>query len=125
MKMVVKHFSELKIEEIFEIYKLRVAIFVVEQNCAYQEVDDLDKKSYHVWLEDENKIVAYARVIPSESISKSVSIGRVIAVKRNRGFGSKIVEEAIEVAKEKFDASFIIVEAQVYAKSLYEKLGFK
>lgn len=52
MELVVKHFSELSAEELFEIYKLHVSVFVVEQKCPYQEVDDADRASYHLWLED-------------------------------------------------------------------------
>ena len=64
MELVVKHFSELSAEELFEIYKLRVSVFVVEQNCPYQEVDDADRVAYHLWLKDEDGIEAYARVLP-------------------------------------------------------------
>ena len=60
MELFVKHFSELTARELYEIYKLRVSVFVVEQKCYYQEVDDADKDSYHVWLRDEDGIEAYA-----------------------------------------------------------------
>lgn len=66
MELVVKHFSELSAEELFEIYKLRVSVFVVEQNCPYQEVDDADRVAYHLWLKDEDGIEAYARVLPPQ-----------------------------------------------------------
>ena len=61
MKLFVKHFSELTAQELYEIYKLRVSVFVVEQKCCYQEVDDADEDAYHVWLRDEDGIEAYAR----------------------------------------------------------------
>ena len=125
MELVVKHFSELSAEELFEIYKLRVSVFVVEQNCPYQEVDDADKAAYHVWLQDEDGIQAYARVLPQGTTFPSAAIGRVIAVKRRCGLGSKIVKAAIHTAKEKFAADKIMIEAQVYARSLYEKVGFR
>ena len=124
MELVVKHFSELSAEELFEIYKLRVSIFVVEQNCPYQEVDDADRVAYHLWLKDEDGIEAYARVLPQGAAFPTASIGRVIAVKRRCGLGSKIVEAAIDVAKTKFRAEKLTIEAQVYARSLYEKHGF-
>ena len=125
MELVVKRFSELRAEELFEIYKLRVSVFVVEQKCPYQEVDDADRIAYHLWLKDEDGIEAYARVLPQGATFPTVSIGRVIAVKRRCGLGSKIVEEAINVAKTKFHADQITIEAQVYARSLYEKHGFR
>lgn len=124
MELVVKHFSELTAEELFEIYKLRVSVFVVEQKCPYQEVDDADSVAYHLWLQDEGGIEAYARVLPQGIAFPSASIGRVIAVKRGCGLGSKIVEEAINVAKTYLTADEITIEAQTYARSLYEKHGF-
>lgn len=124
MELVVKHFSELSTKELFEIYKLRVSVFVVEQKCPYQEVDNVDLAAYHLWLKDENGIEAYARVLPQGVAFQTAAIGRVIAVKRRCGLGSKIVKAAINVAQEKFHADTITIEAQVYARSLYEKCGF-
>lgn len=64
MELFVKTLQELTPEELFEIYKLRVSVFVVEQKCPYQEVDDADKVAYHVWMKDEDGIQAYLRVLP-------------------------------------------------------------
>ena len=125
MELVVKHFSELSADELFAIYKLRVSVFVVEQKCPYQEIDDADRVAYHLWLKDENGIEAYARVLPQGITFPTASIGRVIAVKRRCGLGSKIVEAAINTAKAKFRADKITIGAQVYARSLYEKHGFR
>lgn len=125
MEIIVKHFSQLSAQELFEIYKLRVSVFVVEQHCPYQEVDDADKAAYHVWLQDEDGIEAYARVLPQGAAFPSAAIGRVIAVKRRRGLGSRVVAAAIDVAASKFNADKITLEAQVYARGLYEKLGFR
>lgn len=97
----------------------------MEQNCAYQDVDDADKVSYHLWLEDAEGIQAYARVLPQGVKFPEASIGRVISVKRRCGLGSKIVNDAIAVAKSKFSATKITIEAQEYARSLYEKAGFR
>lgn len=124
MKLIVKKFDELSVYELFAIYKLRTDVFVVEQNCAYPEVDDTDKVSYHVWLEDEDGIAAYARVIPAGVTFATPSIGRIIAAKRYMGLGTEIVEKAVEVAKEKFGAEELTIEAQTYARPFYEKLGF-
>lgn len=125
MELTVKHFKELTPEELFDIYKLRVSVFVVEQKCPYQEIDDADKVAYHLWLKDEDGIEAYARVLPQGTTFPTAAIGRVIAVKRRCGLGSKIVAAAVETAKEKFRADIITIEAQVYARSLYEKAGFR
>ena len=125
MELVVKHFSELSAEELFEIYKLRVSVFIVEQKCPYQEVDDADRSAYHVWLRDEDGIEAYARVLPAGAAFPTAAIGRVIAVKRRCGLGTKIVTASIETARSKLGADRITIEAQVYARALYEKAGFR
>lgn len=124
MNVIVKHFSELTTEELVEIYKLRVSVFVVDQQCPYQEIDDADKEAYHIWLQGEAGMEAYARVLPKGTAFPTVAIGRVIAVKRRRGLGSRIVAAAIDVAKERLGADTITIEAQVYARRLYEKTGF-
>lgn len=125
MEQIVKHFSALSAQELFEIYRLRVSVFVVEQKCPYQEVDDADRAAYHVWLQDESGIAAYARVLPPGTAFPTAAIGRVIAVRRRCGLGSRIVAAAIDVAETKLHADVIIIEAQTYARALYEKLGFR
>lgn len=124
MELTVKHFSQLTRDELFAIYKLRVAVFVVEQQCAYPEVDDADKTAYHLWLSDAGGIQAYLRVLPPHATFDTASIGRVIAVKRRQGLGGRIVAEGIRAAREKFGAEAITIEAQTYARGLYEKAGF-
>ena len=125
MELIVKHFDELTARELFDLYKLRVSVFVVEQNCPYQEVDDADRVSYHVWLRDENGIAACLRVIPAGVSFEDVSIGRVIAVRRRCGLGTRIVTEGLRVAQEKLGAQRVTIEAQTYARALYENLGFR
>lgn len=124
LELIVKHFSDLTARELFEIYKLRIDVFVVEQNCPYRDVDDADTAAYHVWLQDDDGIEAYLRVLPAGATFDEVSIGRVIAVKRRQGLGTRIVDAGISVAQEKFNAEKIEIEAQTYARALYEKLGF-
>lgn len=125
MELIVKHFDELTTKELFDIYKLRVDVFVVEQKCPYPEVDDADLSAYHIWLQDEDGIEAYARALPPGVTFKEASIGRVIAKKRRLGLGTRIVSAAIDVVKEKFKTTEIKIGAQVYAKALYESLGFQ
>ena len=88
-------------------------------------IDDADKSAYHVWLRDEDGIEAYARVLPAGVAFPTAAFGRVIAVKRRCGLGTKIVAAAIETARDKLGADVITIEAQVYARSLYENLGFR
>lgn len=124
MELVIKHFTELTADELFEIYKLRCTVFIVEQTCIYQDVDDFDRIAYHLWLRDEEGIQAYSRVLPQGATFPEASLGRVIAVKRRCGLGTRIVEAAIKTARDMFNADILTIEAQVYARSLYEKLGF-
>ena len=124
MELTVKHFSQLSAEELFEIYRLRVSVFIVEQRCPYQDVDDADRTAYHLWLRDDNGIAAYARLLPPGVTFPTAAIGRVIAVRRRCGLGTRIVDAAINAAREKLSADVITIEAQVYARSLYEKAGF-
>lgn len=91
----------------------------------YQEVDDADKTAYHVWLRDGDGIQAYARVLPCGAAFPEVAIGRVLAVKRRCGLGSRIVAAAIDTAKERLHADTITIEAQTYARKLYENFGFR
>ena len=125
MRLYRKTFAELTTDELYRILKLRVSVFVVEQNCPYMELDDLDRNAVHVWLEDADGIQAYLRVLDRGAESEQVSIGRVIAVQRRCGLGSRILSEGIRAAKECFRADSIYLEAQVYAKGLYEKQGFR
>ena len=125
MQLYRKRFQELTTEELYGILKLRVDVFVVEQNCPYRELDDRDQNAVHVWLQDEDGILAYLRVMDRGIENESVSIGRVVAAKRRCGLGSRILAEGIRAAKEVFLADSIYLEAQVYAKDLYEKQGFR
>lgn len=124
MQMVVKKFQELSNQELYEILKIRVGVFVVEQNCAYQDIDGLDEKAYHVFLKEDGKIIAYLRVLDKGDKFDEVSVGRVISLKRRSGVGTLLMQEGLTVAKEKFGAKKVKVGAQVYAKPFYESVGF-
>ncbi len=124
MQIIAKTFRELSTEELFDIYKLRVAVFVVEQNCPYQEVDEKDKVSIHMMLKEEDRIVAYLRVLPPGVSFPEASIGRVIAMERRKGYGSILVKEGIQKALETYKTDTITIEAQTYAEEFYTKLGF-
>ncbi len=124
MELIVKHFSQLTRDELFAIYKLRVAVFIVEQQCAYPEVDEHDPAAYHLWLQDREGIQAYLRLLPPGATFPTASIGRVIAVKRRQGLGGRIVAEGVRAAQELLGADAITIEAQTYARGLYEQAGF-
>ena len=120
-----KFFHELSTDELYELLKVRSEVFVVEQNCIYQDLDGDDQKSIHLWITVDNKIVALARVCPAGTHMKEISIGRVIATERGKGFGKQIMQNAIDAALNHFGASHIVIEAQEYAKGFYESVGFK
>lgn len=125
MQVVIKKFEELTNYEVYNILKLRSSVFVVEQDCVYLDADGVDLKSYHVYLKDNDEIVAYLRVIDKGDRLEEVSIGRVISRYRRKGLGSIIMREGIKVAKEKFNAKKIKIGAQAYAVPFYEQVGFK
>lgn len=124
MELAVKAFPELTAEELFAIYRLRTAVFVVEQHCPYQEVDDADKTALHLWLHDKDGIAAYLRLLPGERPGEAV-IGRVVAARRRQGLGSRILRAGIAAARERLGAEIITLAAQTYARGLYEKAGFR
>ena len=120
-----KLFQELTVDELYELLRVRSEVFVVEQNCVYQDLDGDDQKSIHLWLTVAGKVVALARVCPAGTHMKEISIGRVITTERGRGYGYQIMLHAIDAAKEHFDAKLIDIEAQEYAKGFYESVGFR
>ena len=125
MELVIKKFDELTVDELYDILKLRVDVFVVEQNCPYPEIDDKDQNAYHIWLKDEDRIVSYLRVLDKGVSFEDAALGRVISAKRRKGYGTIVLKEGIRIAKEKFGADKITIEAQVYARKFYENVGFK
>lgn len=125
MQTVVKKFEELSLDELYEILRLRAEVFVVEQNCAYQDLDGVDKDAYHVYLKEDGKILAYLRVVDKGKRLDEVSVGRVISLKRRCGLGSALMREGIKVSKEKFGAKKVKVGAQCYAVPFYESVGFR
>ena len=125
MELLVKRFDQLTLTELYQILELRVSVFVVEQQCPYPEVDGRDPQAYHVFLRDRDGIQAYLRVLPPGAAFPAAAIGRVIAVKRRCGLGSRVLAAGIDTAREKFHADSIQLEAQTYARGLYEKAGFR
>ena len=122
MQTHIQKFTQLSTQELYQIYKLRVDVFVVEQKCPYHEVDDIDLESYHIYLQDDNsKILSYCRLYQQND---TYHIGRVISSTRRKGYGAQIMKTALEFAEQTLHADSIIIEAQTYAKNFYEKLGF-
>lgn len=120
-----KTFHKLTVDELYELLRVRSEVFVVEQNCVYQDMDGDDQKAIHLWLTVADKVVALARVCPAGTHMEEVSIGRVITTERNKGYGKQIMLHAIDAAIGHFNAKRIDIEAQEYARGFYESVGFR
>ena len=124
MDWFVKHWEQLTREELYDLLRARIAVFVVEQNCPYQEADGLDRRAWHVFARDgRGTIQACLRVL--EPANGTAQIGRVLTVDRGTGLGRALMERGIRAAWEKTGARRIRLEAQSYAQGFYEKLGFR
>ena len=125
MNLVIKNFEELTTTELYEILKTRSEIFVVEQNCVYQDIDDIDYNSLHVFYEQNNKVLAYLRIFNKKNDENTIQLGRVVTLNHGNGLGRKLMEKSIQLVKQKTKATKIFLEAQKYATGFYEKFGFK
>lgn len=123
MRLVTKFFDELTTAELYELLKARAKIFVVEQNCVYQDLDDKDYDSLHIFYENSGKVAAYLRAFLKEN--GIVQIGRVLTVEHGTGLGGKLLRAGIECIKEKYYPRKIFIEAQCYAVGYYEREGFQ
>ena len=121
----IKTFRELTVDELYELLRARSEVFVVEQDCAYQDMDGDDQASIHIWLTEGDRVVAVCRVCPAGTHMEEVSIGRVVTTVRGKGYGKMIMLEGIKVARERFNADRIDIEAQEYARGFYEQVGFR
>jgi len=122
--ITVKSTKELNPKELITILKERVAVFVVEQNCPYQEVDSDDFDDLHVCLIEDNNLKAYTRIINK---GDHITFGRVLVVKKYRksGLGEKIVSATIDEIKQRFPNQPIQIQAQAYLQKFYAQFGFQ
>ena len=123
MELKTKYFNELNTAELYELLKARAEIFVVEQNCAYQDLDDKDYDSLHVFYEEGGKVIAYLRAFRKDE--ETVQIGRVLTLKHGTGLGGKLLKEGIKQIQSIMEPKHIYIEAQCYAVGYYEREGFR
>ena len=123
MQLNVKFFNELTNINLYNVLKIRAEVFVVEQKCIYNDMDNEDLKSLHVYFEDNTVVKAYLRIIPLGD--NVVKIGRVCALEKRTGLGTKLLKEGIKAARDKLCAKKIIIHAQSYVENFYAKQGFK
>ncbi|PKH11633.1 GNAT family N-acetyltransferase [Planomicrobium sp. MB-3u-38] len=119
-------FDELTAAELYEMLKLRVDVFVVEQNCPYPELDGLDQKSIHLAYKEDGRILAYARLVPGELKYGVPSIGRVIVSPdaRGRGLARELMNKSIGFIFNEWQPEAIRLQGQVYLKEFYQSFGF-
>lgn len=122
----IKTFKELTIEELYSILQLRSEVFVVEQDCVYQDLDEKDKKALHVIGIKEKKVIAYSRIFNSGDYFELPSIGRVVVAKEERkyGYGHDIMKVSIKALEKEFGEKTIHISAQKYLKTFYESHKF-
>jgi len=122
-----KLFNELSPDELYAIIRLRNEVFVVEQNCVFQDADNKDQSSYHVMGWKENELLAYSRLVPAGISYSEPSIGRVVTspIVRSLGLGTKLMEHSIYLLHEKWGKLNIKIGAQLYLEQVYNSLGFQ
>ncbi|WP_303316627.1 GNAT family N-acetyltransferase [Flavivirga abyssicola] len=127
LEIQVKTFEELTKLELYSLLQLRSEVFVVEQDCVYQDIDGKDQKALHVLGFKKEKLIAYTRIFKPGDYFKEPSIGRVVVIKSERAYkyGYNIVEASIKAISEHFNTSLIKISAQVYLIKFYTDLGFK
>jgi len=127
MDIVIKYFHELTTQELYNILQLRSEVFVVEQNCIYQDIDGKDQKAVHIFFTENNKTIAYSRIFNEGEYFENPSIGRVVVEKEKRGteLGKKIMVEGAKYIKENYINKNIEISAQKYLKEFYINLGYK
>lgn len=127
MKIVVKTFQELTIDELHDLMQLRSEVFVVEQDCVYQDIDGKDRKALHVIGQKEGKVVAYTRCFEPGYYFEEAAIGRVVVDQNYRkdGYGHDIIRASKAAIKEHYDTGKIKLSAQTYLVKFYGSHQFK
>jgi ElaA protein len=127
LKIITKSFSDLSINELYDILQLRAEVFIVEQNCVYQDIDSKDKKALHIIGLKKDKIIAYTRIFKSGDYFSEASIGRVVVKQQERkySYGHQILKASIKAIETNFKTTVIKISAQTYLKKFYETHGFK
>jgi len=127
MEFQIKLFSELTTTELYQILQLRSEVFVVEQDCVYQDVDFKDQKAIHIFGFKNDKLVAYTRIFKPGDYFENASIGRVVVAgsERKFGYGHEIMKASITAIKNNFKVDKITISAQKYLKKFYEAHQFQ
>lgn len=127
MQILIKTFDELTRDELYDILQLRSEVFVVEQDCVYQDIDGKDRKALHVMGFENSKLAAYTRCFPPGFYFKEAAIGRVVVQEafRRKSLGHHIMKISVQAIQEKYATSTIKLSAQTYLIPFYEAHGFQ
>lgn len=130
MQWFCKKFNELTLGEFHQILKLRIDVFVVEQDCPYPELDGKDEKAFHVFAITEkhpDKVIAYTRIFKPNDYFTEAALGRVVVHRdfRNQKLGYTLLQKTLEYIEQEFNTSTVKISAQTYLKKFYESFGFK
>jgi ElaA protein len=123
---MLKKFNELSVHQLYFILQLRNEVFAIEQNCVYPDLDNKDQPSYHLMGWQNDKLIAYTRIIPPGIVYPEPSIGRVVTspVARGSGIGKELLQQSISKVYELFGKTPIKIGAQLYLLKFYAGLGF-
>ena len=126
LQFKIKRFNELSASELYQLLQLRSEVFVMEQNCVYQDIDGKDEKALHLLGKIDNKVVAYSRIFKAKDYFDNASIGRVAIAEKFRAqkWGHQLMQEAISGIENNFGIQSITISAQLYLKKFYESHGF-
>ncbi|GGX19840.1 GNAT family N-acetyltransferase [Aquimarina muelleri] len=126
IKFEVKRFDELSIAELYKILRLRAEIFVVEQDCVYQDMDNKDQKALHVIGNKNGEIITYTRIFDGGDYFETSSIGRVLVAKKERkyGYGHDLIKQSISAIETYFKTKKIKISAQTHLQNFYKSHGF-
>ena len=127
MEWKIKRFEELTTTELYEILRVRAEVFVVEQTCIYQDLDEKDKRAYHLYCEESGKVKAYLRILDRGISYPEISIGRVLTTENNRrkGLAREMMKNAIDFICKDLGENQIRISGQLYLQAFYESLGFQ
>jgi ElaA protein len=126
-KWLHKHWADVSKEELYAFTELRIAVFVIEQDCPYPEFDRKDQKSWHIWTGSSDRVIAYLRIVDRGESYDEYSIGRVVVDEawRSTGLGVELMQEALKFIEQQFGKQKIRISAQEYLGKWYGKLGFE
>ncbi|MFT5824193.1 MAG: ElaA protein [Crocinitomix sp.] len=122
----IKHYSELTIDELHDTIALRMAVFVVEQDCPYQDLDGLDKDAYHVLIKEAGQVIGTTRILKPGVAYAETAIGRVVSAtdKRHLKLGHTLMEASMRFVQDELKENTVRLSAQTHLKGYYAKYGF-